>query len=180
MNRSERKSIVDWANSLSDEELENEYYKSVFDSLGSEVEEMYERGWDMQDILEREKFEKWLGEKSDILASICEERGIKLWEEETPDDKLSDADERSSEYEFISRLNELKEEYASKRGWNEEDPYWYENDEHLYEAECYAYEILEKETKENGVSLEDKLSYATERSASTENTVLDKKDFTKE
>lgn len=180
MNRSERKSLVDWAKSLSDEELEKEYYSSVFDSLGSEAEEMYERGYDRQDILEREEYEKWLGEKSDILASICEERGIKLWEEETPDDKLSDADEKSSEYEFISRLNELKEEYASKKGWNEEDPYWYENNKHLYEAECYAYEILEKETKENGVSLEDKLSYATERSASTENTVLDKKDFTKE
>ena len=53
-----------------------------------------------------------------------------------------------SEYDFISRLGELKEEYATKMGWNEDDPYWYENDAHLYDAECYAYEILEKDLKE--------------------------------
>ena len=95
MNKSEKEVLVEWANGLSDEELESEYYKVVFDSLGSESEEMYERGYDMQDVLEREKHEKWLGEKSDILESLCEERGIKLWEEETLDNKLSDADERS-------------------------------------------------------------------------------------
>ncbi len=60
-----------------------------------------------------------------------------------------------SDYNFISRLNELKEEYASQKGWNDEDNYWYENDEHLYEAECYAYGILEKETKENGVDFKE-------------------------
>ena len=51
------------------------------DSLGSETEEMYELGYDIRDIIEREKFEKWLGEKSNLLEQLCEERGIKLWEE---------------------------------------------------------------------------------------------------
>ena len=81
MTKSERNQIIKWANSLTNEELEKEYYDSVWDTIGSESELMYEYGWDMQDILEREKHEKWLGEKSDLLEKLCEERGIKLWEE---------------------------------------------------------------------------------------------------
>jgi len=82
MTKKERSQIIKWANTLTNKELEKEYYDSVFDCLGSEAEEMYERGWDIQDVLEREKFEKWLGQKSDLLGRLCEERGIKLWEDE--------------------------------------------------------------------------------------------------
>ena len=53
----------------------------MFDSLGSQTEEMYERGYDIVDILEREKYERWMSRQSDILEMICSERGIKLWEE---------------------------------------------------------------------------------------------------
>ena len=81
MTKTERNQIINWAYSLTNEELEKEYYDSVWDTIGSEAELMYECGWDMQDILEREKYEKWLGEKSDLLEKLCEERGIKLWEE---------------------------------------------------------------------------------------------------
>ena len=81
MKKSERNQIIQWANTLTNEELEKEYYDAVFDTLGSEAEEMYERGWDMQYVLEREKFERWLGQKADILEKLCEERGIKLWED---------------------------------------------------------------------------------------------------
>ena len=81
MTKSERNQIIKWVDTLTDEELEVEYYDAVFDCLGSQAEEMYERGWDMVDIREREKYEKWLGEKSDLLEKLCEERGIKLWEE---------------------------------------------------------------------------------------------------
>ena len=52
------------------------------DTLGSEAEEMYERGWDMQDIIEREKYEDWLDQKCDILERLCCERGIELWGDE--------------------------------------------------------------------------------------------------
>ena len=79
MTKSERNKIIEWANTLTNEELEQEYYDAVWDCLGSEAEEMYERGWDMADIIDREKFERWLGQKSDLLAKLCEERGIKLW-----------------------------------------------------------------------------------------------------
>lgn len=80
MTNLKRNQIIKWADTLTDQELKSEYYAAVFDCLGSEVEEMYERGYEMSDILEREKFEKWLGEKSDLLEMLCEERGIKLWE----------------------------------------------------------------------------------------------------
>ena len=79
MKNSEKKALIAWANELTDEELEKEYYDSVMDSLGSNVEEMYERGYDMQDIKERESFEKFLCEKSSVLEVLCQERGIKLW-----------------------------------------------------------------------------------------------------
>lgn len=81
MTKSERNQIIKWADTLTDEELESEYYDAVFDCLGSQAEEMYERGYDMVDILEREKYEKWLGERSDLLGALCEGRGIKLWGE---------------------------------------------------------------------------------------------------
>lgn len=79
MRKSEIDFILEWAKTLTDEELENEYYKSVLECLGSETEEMYERGYDLRDIEERDKFEKYLCEKSDILEALCAERGIELW-----------------------------------------------------------------------------------------------------
>ena len=81
MTKSERTQIIKWVNSLTDEELEEEYYRTSCDTLGSQAEEMYERGRDMQDVIEREKYEKWMCQKADLLEQLCYERGIKLWEE---------------------------------------------------------------------------------------------------
>lgn len=81
MTRTEKAHFVKWANSISDEELEKNYYESVLDCLGSEAEEMYDRVYDMADILEQEKYERDLMVKADILEDICVERGIKLWED---------------------------------------------------------------------------------------------------
>ena len=82
MTQSERNKIIQWANTLTNDELEKEYYDGVFDCLGSDAELMYEQGWDMVDILEQEKLEKYQIEKSHILEQLCEERGIKLWQDE--------------------------------------------------------------------------------------------------
>lgn len=79
MKKSEKNALLKWAETLTDEDLEKEYYNSIRDCLGSEVEEMYERGYDIRDIEERDKFEKYLSEKCDILEALCEERGIELW-----------------------------------------------------------------------------------------------------
>lgn len=79
MTKSERNQIIKWVNTLTDEELEKEYYHAVYDTLGSESEIMYERGYDMQDIIEREKYEDWLDQKCDLLERLCYDRGIELW-----------------------------------------------------------------------------------------------------
>lgn len=78
MKRLKRNSLVKWANTLSDKELEDEYYDSIFDSLGSTAEKMYDLCYDMRDIEEQEEYEKYRCEKADILGWLCEQRGIKL------------------------------------------------------------------------------------------------------
>ena len=80
MKRSERNAIIKWANTVTDEELEKVYYDTVYNSLGSQTEVMYELGYDMVDIIEREQYEKYLSQRCDVLEMLCEERGIKLWQ----------------------------------------------------------------------------------------------------
>lgn len=81
MNKREFAKLKKWADTLTDEQLKKEYYDAVLNTLGSQAEEMYERGYDIADIREREKFERWLLKQSDMLEDICRERGITLWEE---------------------------------------------------------------------------------------------------
>ena len=81
MSKRELAKLKKWTDTLTDEELKKEYYDAVFDTLGSQAEEMYERGYDIADILERETYVRWLSRQSDMLEMICSERGIKLWEE---------------------------------------------------------------------------------------------------
>ena len=81
MNKRELAKLKKWTDTLTDEQLKKEYYDAVFDTLGSQAEEMYDRGYDIVDIREREKYESWLSKRSDMLEAICSERGIELWEE---------------------------------------------------------------------------------------------------
>ena len=78
MLKKEKDAIYEWAAGLSDKQLEKEYYDGVYDCLGSEAEIMYERGYEMTDIKEREKIERYTQEKSDIIEQLCQKRGIKL------------------------------------------------------------------------------------------------------
>lgn len=80
MKRRERIQLTKWAGELSDKDLKDAYYDAVYDCLGSEMEEMYERGYDSVDIAEQERYEKYLSEKAAILERLCIERGIRLWE----------------------------------------------------------------------------------------------------
>ena len=80
MRKTEKNAIIKRAKSLTDEELEKEYYDAVYDSLGSQTDKMYELGYDVVDIEERERHEKYLCERSSLLGDLCEQRGIKLWE----------------------------------------------------------------------------------------------------
>lgn len=79
MRKEEKQKIIDWANTLTLEQLEKEYYDAVFDCLGSQCEDMYEMGYDMRDIKERENYETYLGQKADVLEECCVRRGIPLW-----------------------------------------------------------------------------------------------------
>ena len=47
--------------------------------MGSECEDMYELGYDIADIVERENYEKYLRQRADLLEYLCKQRGIKLW-----------------------------------------------------------------------------------------------------
>lgn len=64
---------------LSDKELEDAYYNSVLNCLGSICEDMYERGYDIVDIKEREQIEREHVKYSDTLEKECMRRGIELW-----------------------------------------------------------------------------------------------------
>jgi len=81
MTKTERKEFLEWTKGLSDEELEGAYYDAIYDCLGSVTEEMYELGYDIQDIKEQEDYEKFLRDKADLLENECSKRNIKLWEE---------------------------------------------------------------------------------------------------
>lgn len=82
MTKKDQNEIIKFAEKLTDEELENEYYDSIYNSLGSQCNDMYELGYDIADIAERKKYEKYLSQRSDLLWALCEQRGIKLWEKE--------------------------------------------------------------------------------------------------
>ncbi|MBE6576528.1 MAG: hypothetical protein E7653_00130 [Ruminococcaceae bacterium] len=81
MRKSEKNAILQKVAFWNDEKLESEYYKAVYDSLGSQTDRMYDLGYDMRDIIEREKTEKFNCEYADLLGFICEQRGIVLWKD---------------------------------------------------------------------------------------------------
>lgn len=80
MTKKERIEIESWAAGMSDEKLKEEYYNLAYDVTGSLTDDMYEMGYDMQDIIERQKYEKFMMQKCDLIGLLCEKRGIKLWE----------------------------------------------------------------------------------------------------
>lgn len=79
MTKKQKQAIYDKASSLNNNELETLYYDTVFNSLGSQVDIMIIQGYDIRDIQERQRHERYMAEKSEILESICLDRGIKLW-----------------------------------------------------------------------------------------------------
>ena len=53
MNKRELAKLKKWTDTLTDEQLNAEYYDAVFDTLGSQAEEMYERGYDLKTSFRR-------------------------------------------------------------------------------------------------------------------------------
>ena len=88
----EKNAILRLAAFWSDKKLEDEYYKSAYDCLGSDADRMEELGYEAIDIRERRQYEKYLCEQSDILASLCYARGIELWKKESGADTQENQD----------------------------------------------------------------------------------------
>lgn len=65
---------------MTDEELIESYHENVLRTLGSVAELMYERGYDIADILEQERLEKETNEYVDKLERELCKRGIDAWE----------------------------------------------------------------------------------------------------
>ena len=80
MKRKEKNEILNSVAFMSDTELKDYTISAMFDCLGSEADIMIERGYEEIDIVERRKYEKYLSEKSDILVTCCEKRGINLFD----------------------------------------------------------------------------------------------------
>lgn len=79
MTKTEKEKIIKQAKTLSNKELETQYYSLVDKSLGSQAEIMYNMGYDVSDIIEQQNYERFVREKIDLLEQLCVERGITLW-----------------------------------------------------------------------------------------------------
>ena len=81
MTKKEKNEIFEYVAGLSDEQMEKEYYDLLLnDVLGSQAEAMEDAGWEDIDISERRKYETFACQKSALLESLCEKRGIKLFQ----------------------------------------------------------------------------------------------------
>lgn len=67
--------------SLTDEELKNKTYDAIYDSLGSQIDDMVEFGYDASDIADRVEYESFACNYSELLQLLCDERGIVLFDE---------------------------------------------------------------------------------------------------
>lgn len=79
MKLKEKNSIIKEYSALSDDDLVSAYEDLVLCSLGSQVEDMYDLGYDMRDIKERAAYEKYLVEKCDVLEGLLSERNLVPW-----------------------------------------------------------------------------------------------------
>lgn len=80
MNNRELKKLKKWTDTLTDKELENEYYGAVYEHIGS-MDGDIECEYDTIDAIAQKKREEEFHEYIDMLKHLCEERGIKLFEE---------------------------------------------------------------------------------------------------
>lgn len=80
MRLDQKKSTIKECNSMNDDQLIDYYHETLFRTLGSQVEEMYDRGYEMADIKERISFEKYLREKCDVIMDVLRKRNLDPWE----------------------------------------------------------------------------------------------------
>lgn len=78
MTKSEKNIILSDIAVMSDNTLVENTIELIYKTLGSKVNEMYERGYDLRDIIEQQKYEKFISEKSALFQRCCTIRGIDL------------------------------------------------------------------------------------------------------
>ena len=76
MIKKDKQAIYEWVAGLSDEKLKDAYLESMDKTLGSQAEEMYNRGYELEDVRERAKLEKYLSEECHLLEELCYKRQI--------------------------------------------------------------------------------------------------------
>lgn len=80
MDLKSKNKIINYCSTLNNDELLEEYYSAIYDTQGSLVDKMYDLGYDIPDILERERYERYKCERADIIESECFKRGLELWQ----------------------------------------------------------------------------------------------------
>lgn len=81
MKKREKDEIRDRAATMSDKELSEEYYNTVYSTLGSSSERMEECGYDARDIKEARQYERYLSEKASLLEESLSLDRVPLWED---------------------------------------------------------------------------------------------------
>lgn len=79
MRLDQKKLIIKECNSMNDDQLIDYYHEILLRTLGSEVEDMIDHGYEMADINERLRFEEYLCEKRDVIRDILKERNLDPW-----------------------------------------------------------------------------------------------------
>lgn len=79
MRLDQKKLIIKECNSMNDDQLIDYYHEILLRTLGSEVEDMIDHGYEMADINERLRFEEYLCEKWDVIRDILKERNLDPW-----------------------------------------------------------------------------------------------------
>ena len=64
---------------MNDDQLLSEYHEQLLNTLGTQTDRMYELGYSMEDIKERERFEKEMSDELHLYEECLNKRGIDIW-----------------------------------------------------------------------------------------------------
>ena len=64
---------------MNDNQLLNEYHEQLLNTLGTQTDRMYELGYSMEDIKERERFEKEMSDELHLCEKCLNKREINIW-----------------------------------------------------------------------------------------------------
>lgn len=86
---------------MNDDKLLSEYHEQLLNTLGTQTDKMYELGYSMEDIKERERFEKEISDELHLCEECLNKRGIDIWPKPLTNRQWL---ESLSDDEFIDKL----------------------------------------------------------------------------